>query len=103
MERIRTAYDNLVHRLSTTANLGDHDDIWLQKIADVKVQFETAMDDDFNTANGIAAIFELSKLANTYLLEKQTSENVLKQFILVLDELTCCSGINVCKGKGSIG
>lgn len=63
LDRIRTAYDNLVHRLGTTANLGDHDDIWLQKIEDVKVQFETAMDDDFNTANGIAAIFELSKLA----------------------------------------
>jgi len=99
LDRIRTAYDNLVHRLSTTADLGDHNDIWLQKIADVKVQFETAMDDDFNTANGIAAIFELSKLANTYLLEKQTSEIVLKQFILVMDELTAVLGLTFAKEK----
>lgn len=99
LDRIRTAYDNLVHRLSTTANLGDHDDIWLQKIADVKVQFETAMDDDFNTANGIAAIFELSKLANTYLLEKQTSEIVLKQFILVMDDLNAVLGLTFAKEK----
>ena len=81
LERIRTAYVNVVHRLSATADLGDHHDIWLQKIEEVKAQFETAMDDDFNTANGIAALFELSKLANTYLLEKQTAEAVLKQFM----------------------
>ncbi|WP_277583960.1 cysteine--tRNA ligase [Psychrobacillus antarcticus] len=99
LDRIQTAYDNLVHRLSTTANLGDHDDIWLQKIADVKVQFETAMDDDFNTANGVAAIFELSKLANTYLQEKQTTEAILKQFISVMDVLTAILGLTFAKEK----
>ncbi|MEK3979612.1 cysteine--tRNA ligase [Psychrobacillus sp. FSL K6-2836] len=99
LDRIRTAYDNLVHRLDTTANLGDHDDIWLQKIADVKVQFEIAMDDDFNTANGIAAIFELSKLANTYLQEKQTSKAILKQFITVMDTLTAVIGLTFAKEK----
>ena len=57
------------------------------------------MDDDFNTANGIAAIFELSKLANTYLLEKQTSEIVLKQFILVMDDLNAVLGLTFAKEK----
>ena len=38
------------------------------------------MDDDFNTANGIAAIFELTKLANVYLLEKNTETDVLTHF-----------------------
>lgn len=99
LDRIRTAYDNLVHRLGATANLGDHDDIWLQKIAEVKRQFETAMDDDFNTANGIAAIFELSKLSNTYLQEKQTSEVVLKQFLSVMDILTAILGLTFAKEK----
>ena len=56
LDRIRTAYGNVLHRLSATADLGDHHDIWMHKIAEVKAQFETAMDDDFNTANGIAAI-----------------------------------------------
>ena len=44
-------------------------------------------------------LFELSKLANTYLLEKQTTEKVLKQFIVVFDELTAVLGINICKRK----
>lgn len=93
LERIRTAYMNVVHRSHSTADLGDHNDIWLNKIEEVKGQFILAMDDDFNTANGIAAVFELSKLANVYLLEKQTSEHVLEQFIVIFDELTGVLGI----------
>ncbi|MFJ8064427.1 cysteine--tRNA ligase [Psychrobacillus sp. NPDC096426] len=95
LDRIRTAYANVIHRLNATADLGDHHDIWLHKIAEVQTQFEIAMDDDFNTANGIAAIFELSKLANTYLLEKQTAEQVLKQFITVFDKLMAVLGITL--------
>ena len=97
LERIRTSYENVLHRLKTTADLGDQHDMWMHKIEEVKQQFEVAMDDDFNTANGIAALFELSKLANTYLLEKQTSEAVLKQFISILDSLTAVLGITLSK------
>lgn len=97
LERIRTSYENVLHRLKTTADLGDQHDMWMHKIEEVKQQFEIAMDDDFNTANGIAALFELSKLANTYLLEKQTSESVLKQFISILDSLTAVLGITLSK------
>lgn len=99
LERIRTSYANVLHRLNATADLGDHHDIWMHKIGEVKEQFITAMDDDFNTANGIAAVFELSKLANTYLLEKQTSENVLKQFLTIFDELTTVLGISLQQEK----
>ncbi|ALC87301.1 cysteinyl-tRNA synthetase [Bacillus sp. FJAT-22090] len=99
LERIRTSYANVLHRLDATADLGDHHDIWMHKIGEVKEQFITAMDDDFNTANGIAAVFELSKLANTYLLEKQTSENVLKQFLTIFDELTTVLGISLQQEK----
>ena len=38
------------------------------------------MDDDFNTANAMAAIFELVKTANVYLLEKNTQTDVLDLF-----------------------
>ena len=95
LDRIRTAYANVLHRLDATADLGDHDDIWLHKIEEVKEQFIIAMDDDFNTANGIAAVFELAKVANTYLLEKQTSAKVLKQFITIFDELTGVLGLSL--------
>src|SRR5690606_6782470 len=52
-----------------------------------------AMDDDFNTANGIAAIFELVKLANVYLLEDNTQQQVLERFISVFEQLMGVLGI----------
>ena len=87
LERIRTSFNNLKHRLEATANLGDHSDTWLFKIDEVRKQFEEAMDDDFNTANGIAAVFELARLANIYLLEKNTEERVLRAFVDMMTEL----------------
>ena len=77
LERITTAYNNVEHRLENSADLGDQKDIWMNKIDECKKEFTVAMDDDFNTANGIAAIFELVRLANVYLLEKNTESSVL--------------------------
>ncbi|MDE0582913.1 cysteine--tRNA ligase [Planococcus sp. A6] len=93
MERIRTAYGNVKHRLENSAGLGDHNDIWLSKIEAIKQEFIETMDDDFNTANAISKLFDLSKLANTYLLEKQTAEPVLQTFIDVFDELAGVLGL----------
>lgn len=39
-------------------------------------KFEDAMDDDFNTADGIAALFEMVKLANTVVTESSTADTV---------------------------
>ncbi|WP_432362219.1 cysteine--tRNA ligase [Sporosarcina sp. UB5] len=87
LDRIQTAYNNLKHRLSTSADLGDQQDIWTNKVDEAVRQFESAMDDDFNTANAIAAVFELVKTANVYLLEKNTQTAVLDYFITAFDRL----------------
>ncbi|WP_033542819.1 cysteine--tRNA ligase [Planococcus sp. CAU13] len=93
LERLRTSYANLKHRLGVTAGLGDHSDIWLSKIEAIKKEFIETMDDDFNTAHGISKLFDLSRLANTYLLEKQTSAEVLEAFLAVFDELADVLGL----------
>ena len=93
LDRIRTAYNNLKHRLETSADLGDQKDIWIFKADEQKVAFEKAMDDDFNTANAIAAIFELSKLANIYLLEKNTQADVLTYYMKQLEVLMGVLGL----------
>lgn len=95
LERIRTSYANLAHRLEASPELGDHADIWLHKLAEVRAQFEKAMDDDFNSANGIATLFELASLANTYLLEKHTQAEVLQAFMKLTTELAGVLGIEV--------
>jgi cysteinyl-tRNA synthetase len=95
LERIRTAYNNLKHRLGASTDLGDQKDIWLHKVDEYKNDFEKAMDDDFNTANAIAAIFELAKLANVYLLEKNTQPEVLEKFIETLEGLMSVIGLKL--------
>lgn len=95
LERILTAYNNLKHRLDNSADLGGQKDAWNHKIEAYKNEFIIAMDDDFNTANGIAAIFELSKLANVYLLENNTDTDVLNTFISTFEELMDVLGLSL--------
>lgn len=81
LERIKTSYQNLKHRLQSSTNLTENDQEWLTKIEESHQEFVKEMDDDFNTANGISVLFELSKQANYYLREKNTSEKVLHAFM----------------------
>src|SRR5699024_6894474 len=67
LDRIQTAYMNLEHRKHSSMNLDSGESAWLEKIASYKEEFEQAMDDDFNTANAISVLFELTKEANVYL------------------------------------
>lgn len=62
----------------------------LAKEADkFRVQFEKAMDDDFNTADAVTAIFEIVKFANVNVNEKSSKEfvSVIKQKILELCDI----------------
>ncbi|AST94023.1 cysteine--tRNA ligase [Sutcliffiella cohnii] len=95
LERLKTSYNNLQHRLTSAANLTDNDAVWLSSITSLKEQFEEAMDDDFNTANAISVLFDLAKQANLYLNEKNTSTNVLTSFINLYDELVNVLGITL--------
>ncbi len=95
LERIRTSYNNLTHRLKNTANIGDKEQSWLDVIQQERQNFEVAMDDDFNTANAIATLFNISTEANKYLNETNTNEELLKEFINTLNELSNVLGIKL--------
>jgi cysteinyl-tRNA synthetase len=79
-DRIRISYQNLEHRKQASTNLALDSEEWLKKIADKITQFEAAMDDDFNTANAITVLFELSREANLYLEKNQTDIKVIEAF-----------------------
>ena len=95
LERIRTAYANVQHRLTASADLAGGGDEWLAKIGEQKRLFEEAMDDDFNTANAISVLFELARLANVYLNESNTEARVLNAFIETFDALGGVLGIEI--------
>ncbi len=67
LDRIRNGAENLKHlsKNSQTEQMTEEEkELWEGSQGFVS-KFETAMDDDFNTADGIAAVFELVKYINT--------------------------------------
>ena len=97
LERIRTAYANVQHRLTATANLAEEKESWLAQVEEQKTLFEEAMNDDFNTANAVSVLFELARLANVYLQEANTSEEVLRAFLNTMDAIGEVLGIKLAK------
>lgn len=95
LERLRTSYNNLKHRVQSSTNLTTNDEEWLDKVSRFRTEFIQSMDDDFNTANGISVLFELSKQANYYLQEKNTSEKVIESFIKEFEVLFDVLGLSL--------
>ncbi|AZU59890.1 cysteine--tRNA ligase [Neobacillus mesonae] len=94
-ERLTTSYQNLKHRKEASTNLTDNNQQWFDQIAGLRRQFIEAMDDDFNTALAISVLFELSKLANYYLLEKNTAVEVIDTFIAEFETLFAVIGLSL--------
>ncbi|MFD1038195.1 cysteine--tRNA ligase [Virgibacillus byunsanensis] len=95
LDRIKTAYHNLEHRKQTSMNLEKDVDKWLEKVEGFTKQFEAEMDDDFNTANAISVLFDLTKEANLYLQSKQTSTKVIESFQQTILDLLGVLGIEL--------
>ena len=79
LERIRNSYQLIKEREAITTDLETQTD-YIDQINDILKQFEAVMDDDFNTANAVTAWYDLSKLANKYVLENTTSTKVIQRF-----------------------
>ncbi len=98
LERLKTAVSSLEHRLQESADFGEMGD-WLERIDALKKRFIEEMDDDFNSANGIAVLFDLAKEANRYLREERTSKQVLQAFLAHFDEFADVLGIVIAEQK----
>ncbi len=95
LERIKTSYQNLRHRKEASTNLTDNNDVWIEEMNGLREQFNQHMDDDFNTANAISVLFEMSSLANRYLMEKNTDTNVIDHFMKQFEELSNVLGLQL--------
>ena len=98
LDRIVTSVMNLTHLEKTAADLPmtDEEQKVLDLTKDIYKKFEAAMDDDFNTADAISAVFELVKLANSNSSETDTKAYItaLKESIVKLADIL---GLNVVK------
>ncbi len=93
LERIYNAKNNLDYLISLNKNSkADDDNEFNEELNKYKKQFCDAMDDDFNTADAIAAIFELVKFININ-ADENSSQNKLYAAQSLLNELTGVLGI----------
>ena len=92
LERIHNSYDNLMY-LYDNASTDEADESEYKEAVDKYIKkFEEAMEDDFNTADAISAVFELVKYINQN-VDDNTAKNVLKLFIDNLSMLCDILGI----------
>ncbi|MBQ7302593.1 MAG: cysteine--tRNA ligase [Clostridia bacterium] len=93
LDRLYTCRENLQFAIDNAAAVtGENDAQLLQKVETRRAQFITAMDDDLNTADAIAALFELTKDINVVIatpekVGKEACEKTLDLFNQLADVL----------------
>lgn len=93
LDRLYTCRESLDFAIKNTKSDIDDDEEILKLIASAKDEFIKAMDDDLNTADGIAAVFNLVSTINTEIINKEVSLNVCKKAAEMFDELTGVLGL----------
>lgn len=78
LERIKNCKKDLAYYVENCTNLEPSDQKYEAELEKFKNQFETAMDDDFNTADAIAAIYELVRFANKAMKEDISKDTSIK-------------------------
>ena len=91
LERIRTAVANLQFMLGSAAEgeMTDAEKALAEEAKAYVTKFDEAMDDDFNTADAISAVFELVKFINT----NASAGNTKAYLQALLDEILMLSDI----------
>lgn len=93
LDRLYTCRESLDFAIKNAKSDIDDDEEILKLIASAKDEFINAMDDDLNTADGIAAVFNLVSTINTEIINKEVSLNVCKKAAEMFDELTGVLGL----------
>lgn len=92
LERLYTCRESLDFAIKNAKDIADDTEL-INRINSRREQFIEAMDDDLNTADGVAAIFDLVKDINISILDKKVSKNVCQTAADVFDELCDVLGI----------
>ena len=92
LERLYTCRESLDFALKNAKDIPDDTEL-IDKLNSHREQFVKAMDDDLNTADGVAAVFDLVKDINTSILDKDVSKNVCETAAKVFDELCDVLGL----------
>lgn len=94
MGRIKNAYNQISYGLKRANDVNNTEKI-KAALVDAKEKFIKAMNDDFNTALALAAMFDLSREVNTYLKEEELNKDVLIEAQEMFEELLGVLGLDL--------
>lgn len=92
LERIENGVANLRHRIGVAAD-GALDEAVAAAIERIKAEFREKMDDDFNTADALTALFDLIAESNAYMTKADANVATLKALLGAIQELDGVLGI----------
>ena len=97
LDRILTAIDLCIEMAAKeeTGSLSDAEKVHFAKVEALVKKFEDAMEDDFNTADAVSAIFEIVRESNSTV--KDFSADYAKKVLKVLEDLCGVLGIETTK------
>ncbi len=94
LERLYTCRESLDFAIKNAVDETSSDDEkMISELSERRKQFIDAMDDDLNTADGISALFDLTKDINTKILDKSVSKAVCEFAAKLFDELSDVLGL----------
>ena len=94
-EKIKRAYISLFRKLEVEKEDLGKEELTNNELVNLKQEFINAMSNDFNTANAITSIFQLTKMVNNYVRNKETNVSDMKQALGLFDEMLWVLGIGV--------
>lgn len=94
-DKIKRAYVSLYRELEISRNDLGKEELVDEQLVELKNSFVDAMSNDFNTANAITSIFQITKIVNNLIRNKETNTSVLKQTLKLFDDMLWVLGINI--------
>ncbi len=94
LERIKNCKNSLVYYIENakTVDMTSDEQKQLEEVDKFRVQFETAMDDDFNTADAITAVYELVRFINKSITD-EVSKAFAEKELEMFNKLTSVLGL----------
>ena len=94
LERLKNCKNSLIYYIENakTVDMTSDEQKQLEEIDKFRVQFETAMDDDFNTADAITAVYELVRFINKSITD-EVSKTFAEKELEMFNKLTAVLGL----------
>lgn len=94
LNKLKTAVENARYRLNDALD-GQVDQEYVDQAKKLEEKFVEAMDDDINTQNGIAVIYELARNLNLYAAKETVTKQTLETLLAQFEKLVAIFGIEL--------